>query len=130
MTNITVKIDGSDYTVWIADRKNYRFIPIQPDGQCDVSRIWGQRGKPLESFQGLDAPLHFIIEPDGSFIVTEKIHPYVKKFRPDGTFESVVAGDRAFNWSKSDRLFVASFEGKVYILSPNTNNILQFSPKP
>ena len=128
--NIYIHSDGSDYTVWIADRKNYRFVPIQPDGQCDVSRIWGQRGKTLESFQGLFSPGHFIIEPDGAFIVTENLYPCVKKFRPDGTFECVVAGDRAFNWSKSDRLFVASFEGKVYILSPNTNNILQFSPKP
>ncbi|MBQ6616273.1 MAG: hypothetical protein IJH67_07880 [Thermoguttaceae bacterium] len=127
--NIYIHSDGSDYTVWIADRKNYRFVPIRSDGQCDVSRIWGQRGKTLESFQGQDAPLHFIIEPDGAFIVTENLYPYVKKFRPDGTFECIVAGDRAFNWSKSDRLFVASFEGKVYILSPNTNNILQFSPK-
>ncbi len=128
--NINIHSDGSDYTVWIADSDNARFVPIQPDGQCDVSRIWGQRGKTLESFQGQDAPLHFIIEPDGSFIVTEKIHPYVKKFRPDGTFECVVAGDRAFNWSKSDSPFVASFEGKVYILSPETSKILQFSPKP
>lgn len=128
--NINIHSDGSDYTVWIADPYNYRFVPIRSDGQCDVSRIWGQRGETLESFQGLDAPLHFIIEPDGSFIVTEKFYPYVKKFRPDGTFECVVAGDRAFNWSKSDTPFVASFEGKVYILSPETNNILQFSPKP
>ena len=128
--NINIHSDGSDYTVWIADPYNYRFVPIQSDGQCDVSRIWGQRGETLESFQGLDAPSHFIIEPDGSFIVTEKFYPYVKKFRPDGTFECVVAGDRAFNWSKSDSPFVASFEGKVYILSPETSKILQFSPKP
>lgn len=128
--NINIHSDGSDYTVWIADPYNSRFVPIQSNGQCDVSRIWGQRGKTLESFQGLDAPLHFIIEPDGAFIVTEKFYPCVKKFRPDGTFECVVAGDRAFNWSKSDTPFVASFEGKVYILSPETNKILQFSPKP
>ena len=128
--DIDIHSDGSDYTVWIADQKNYRFIPIRSDGQCDVSRIWGQRGKTLESFQGLFAPSRFVIEPDGAFIVAENNYPCVKKFRPDGTFECIVAGDRAFNWSKSDRSFVASFEGKVYILSPMTNNILQFSPKP
>ena len=128
--NIDIHSDGSDYTVWIADPDNARFVPIQSDGQCNVSRIWGQRGETLDSFQGQIAPAHFTVEPDGSFIVAEYDYPYVKKFRPDGTFESVVAGDRAFNWSKTDKPFVASSEGQIYILSPETNNILQFSPKP
>ena len=130
--NIDIRSNGSDsdYTVWIADPDNARFVPIQSDGQCDVSRIWGQRGETLDSFQGQFAPSHFTIEPGGSFIVAEQDYPYVKKYRPDGTFECIVAGDRAFNWSKSDKPFVVSFDGKVYILSPETNNILQFSPKP
>ena len=130
--NIDIHFGGSDsdYTVWIADPDNVRFVPIQSDGQCSASRIWGQRGKALESFQGLFAPSRFVIEPDGSFIVAENNYPCVKKFRPDGTFECVVAGDRAFNWSKSDKPFVASFEGKIYILTPESSKILQFSPKP
>ena len=128
--NIDIHVDGSDYTVWIADPDNARFVPIQPDGQCGVSRIWGQRAETLESFQGNVAPSHFIIEPNGSFIVAEQDYPYVKKFRPDGTFESVVAGDRAFFWSQTENPFVASFEGRIFVLSPEKNIILQFSPKP
>ena len=120
----------SDYTVWIADPDNARFVPIQPDGQCDVSHIWGQRGETLENFQGRLAPSHFTVEPDGSFIVAERDYPYVKKFRPDGTFESIVAGDRAFFWSQTEKPFVASFEGRIFVLSPEKNIILQFSPKP
>ena len=128
--NIDIHSGGSDYTVWIADPDNARFVPIQSDGKSDVSRIWGQRGKTLESFQGLRAPSHFIIEPDGSFIVAEQDYPYVKKFRPDGTFESAVAGDRAFFWSQTEKPFVASFEGRIFVLSPEKKIILQFSPKP
>lgn len=130
--NINIRSDGSDsnYTVWIADPDNARFVPIQPDGQCDVSRIWGQRGETLESFQGQRAPTHFVVEPDGSFIVAEQDYPYVKKFRPDGTFESAIAGDRAFFWSQTEKPFVASFEGRIFVLSPEKNIILQFSPKP
>ena len=130
--NIDIHSGGSvsDYTVWIADPDNARFVPIQSDGQCDVSRIWGQRGETLDSFQGQRAPTHFVVEPDGSFIVAEQDYPYVKKFRPDGTFESAVAGDRAFFWSQTEKPFVASFEGRIFVLSPEKKIILQFSPKP
>lgn len=130
--NIDIRSDGSDsdYTVWIADPDNARFVPIQSDGQCDVSRIWGQRGDTLESFQGQFAPSHFTIEPGGSFIVAEQDYPYVKKFLPDGTFESVVAGDRIFFWSQTEKPFVASFESRIFVLSPEKKIILQFSPKP
>lgn len=130
--NIDIHSNGSDsdYTVWIADPYNYRFVPIRSDGQCDVSRIWGQRGETLENFQGQRAPTHFVVEPDGSFIVAEQDYPYVKKFRPDGTFESAVAGDRTFFWSQTEKPFVASFEGRIFVLSPEKKIILQFSPKP
>lgn len=130
--NIDIHSVGSDsnYTVWISDPDNARFVPIQPDGQCDVSRIWGQRGETLESFQGRLAPMHFVIESDGSFIVSEYKYPYVKKFHPDGTFESVVAGDRAFNWSNTETPFIAASDGQIYILAPEARNILHFSPKP
>lgn len=130
--NIDIHSDGSesDYTVWIADPDNARFVPIQPDGTCDASRIWGQRGKTLDSFQGKIAPSHFTVEPDGSFIVAEQDYPYVKKFRPDGTFESLVAADRAFFWLQTEKPFVASFEGRIFVLSPEKKIILQFSPKP
>ena len=128
--NIDIHSDGSDYIVWIADPNNARFVPIRSDGQCDVSRIWGQRGETLDSFQGQRAPTHFVVEPDGSFIVAEQDYPYVKKFRPDGTFESAVAGDRTFFWSQTEKPFVASFEGRIFVLSPEKKIILQFSPKP
>ena len=130
--NLDIHSDGSDsdYTVWIADQDNARFVPIQPDGKFAPSRIWGQRGKTLDSFQGKIAPSHFTVEPDGSFIVAEQEYPYVKKFRPDGTFESAVAGDRTFFWSQTEKPFVASFEGRIFVLSPEKKIILQFSPKP
>ena len=121
--------NADEYVLWVADRDNSRFVPIWSDGSCNASQIWVCKNDKMKQFQGSRLPAHFVIEPSGEFIVSECAYPYVKKYRADGTFECIVAGARAFNWSKSDTPFVTAFEGQIYILAPESGLILQFSPK-
>lgn len=97
----------------------------------DFEYAWGNPSMSIDGFCGCCNPINFDILPDGNYTTCEKGIPRVKIYRPDGSFEGVVAGPETFTLNskaytssgiencKSGGLDVATdSHGRVLILDP------------
>ncbi len=62
----------------------------------DFELAWGEASAAIHGFCGCCNPIALTLLPDGRTVTCEKGLPRVKVHRPDGTFESVVAGTETF----------------------------------
>ncbi len=105
----------------------------------DFEYAWGNPSMSIDGFCGCCNPINFDILPDGSYATCEKGIPRVKIYRPDGSFDGVVAGPETFTLNskvcinsgiencKSGGLDVATdSRGRILIIDPVENAIRIF----
>lgn len=99
------------------------------DGYMEFS--WGEASMAIQGFSGCSNPANFAILPDGRFVTCEKGLPRVKIYKPDGTFESIVAGAELF--PKSEEYLIPDTEpedktGALDVAYDSQNRILVLDP--
>jgi hypothetical protein len=113
--------------LWVVDPGRHRLLSLADDGSVRTS--WQRVGMTVDGFSGCCNPTDFAIMPDGSFITSEKGLVRVKRYRPDGEFDGVIAGPDAFRDGTVGLDLAVAPNGDVLVLDPKINRIRRFALK-
>jgi DNA-binding beta-propeller fold protein YncE len=115
---------GTDGSLWAADPGRRRLLNFADDGTVRAS--WGRSSTDIEGFAGCCNPAHFVIAADGSFVTSEKHLVRVKLYRPDGSFDGVVAGPDSFGAGVEARDVAVAPDGRIFVLDPDRRAVRVF----
>jgi len=107
---------GPGGDLWVANPGRLRLERYAPDGR--LLEWWGKASLAIEGFGGCCNPSHFAILPGGSFVTSEKGLPRVKTYRGDGTYESLVAGPKAFRAGTAGLDLTVDPGGRILVVDP------------
>ncbi len=118
-----------DGTVWLANTGLLRLENYSAEGL--LNRYWGESGSvsAIEKFAGCCNPADFCVLADGSFITAEKGVVRVKRYLPDGRFDSVVTSAENFPKSTIGLDLAGYGDRRVYVLARGSGMVFVFEPK-
>jgi len=116
-----------DGTVWLANPGNQRLEAYTPDGQ--PVRQFGKPGTAPGYFPGCCNPSDFVILPDGDIATSEKGAARVTLYRPDGTFQCVVADETMLGDIEGAMDLAVDGRGRVYVLDTLGKTVRIFARK-
>lgn len=116
---------AGDGAVWVSDPGRHQLELYASDGA--LKRSWGKTSFAIDGFSGCCNPTHFALLPGGGFVTSEKGIPRVKAYRPDGTFDCVVAGRESFAPDVTGLDLAVGPGGRVLVLDPARRTVRFFT---
>jgi len=113
--------------LWVVNSGMHALENYEDDG--NLRSFWSNSSIEIEGFSGCCNPAHMAILPDGSFITAEKGLVRIKKHKPSGEFESVVAAPNKFKEDGKAPDLAVSSEGVVFALDNDKKLIRIFEEK-
>lgn len=113
--------------LWIVNPGKHSLENYSTDGVLQT--FWENQSVKIEGFSGCCNPAHFAFGPDGSFITSEKGLVRIKKFKPSGEFQCVVAPPAVFQSDGHAPEVAVDEKGNVYALDFDNKVIRLFVQK-
>lgn len=118
---------GREQELWVVNPGRHEFEQFKPDGS--LNSVWGEGSMTLEGFCGCCNPSHAAILSDGRFVTSEKGIVRVKIYKPDGSFDCLVAGPDKFDEGTTDLDITIDSNDRIVILDPFRKKVRIFSKK-
>jgi DNA-binding beta-propeller fold protein YncE len=113
--------------LWIVNPGKHSLENYSTDGV--LKSFWENQSVKIEGFSGCCNPAHFTFAPDGSFITSEKGLVRIKKYKPSGEFDCVVAPPSDFQPSGHAPEVAVDEKGNIYALDFDRKVIRYFIQK-
>lgn len=118
---------NGDNELWIVNPGKHSLENYTTDGV--LRTFWENQSVKIEGFNGCCNPAHFAFAPDGSFITSEKGLVRIKKYKPSGEFQCVVAPPSSFQPNGHAPEVAVDEQGNVYALDFDKKVIRLFVQK-
>lgn len=118
---------NGDNELWIVNPGKHSLENYTTDGV--LRTFWENQSVKIEGFNGCCNPAHFAFAPDGSFITSEKGLVRIKKYKPSGEFQCVVAPPSSFQPNGHAPEVAVDEQGNVYALDFDRRVIRLFVQK-
>lgn len=89
---------------------------------------FGRAGVDIEGFSGCCNPIDIAVLPDGRIVTAEKGLPRIKLYKPDGTFDCVVATPADLSREAQPELTVTK-SGRILVLDAPRRVVRVYAPK-
>ena len=115
---------GNNGTIWVVNFGKHRLENYTGGGKFKHS--WGFFSENLEGFSGCCNPTHFAITSNGSFVTSEKGITRVKLYKPDGTFDRIIADPDQFEKGTVGLDLAVDSRDRILVLDPTKRSVRIF----